>query len=75
MTLSSSASGNVPTSAQEQVANVIEELQILGSLDKLIAVSEVSYSTLHNPDISRTNTFVFHQLRGPVQFNTYRFLI
>ncbi len=44
MTPTSAASGDVPTSVQEQVANVIEELQILGSLDKLIAASEVSYT-------------------------------
>jgi len=37
---SSAASGELPI--QEQVASVMEELQILGTLEKVIAASEVS---------------------------------
>ena len=39
---SKSASSDLTLSVQEQVASVLEELQILGSLDKLVAASEVS---------------------------------
>lgn len=43
MSPTGSASGDsVPASVQEQVANVLEELQILGNLEKLVAASEVS---------------------------------
>lgn len=43
MSPTGSASGDsVPASVQEQVANVLEELQILGNLEKLVSASEVS---------------------------------
>lgn len=62
MSPTTSASNEVPASVQEQVANVLEELQMLGSLDRLIAASEVSH--LAEPSIVTLcwTLYVRHQL-------------